>query len=326
MENLVEMLSVTANAVLNSAELLLFRLCESGLRPETASGLLFAFAAGGMIAGELTGGTLAAVARWHGGIDARYTNIKNLVGILKEKQTDWSVPQPMYAGLVANSDRLGELIPLCKSTAASTDDRNLRNSILKATVAACLQQVKMWVFGKYYEGVVTKDDIHRLGFLLPGETGGHKSRSGPVDVVPEVKIRVLSPDAVKIIVDQAAAENAAQVAHGWPPGVEYVLIVITSVNENKEIIRQVTTTLHTSFDMPEGCHGQQYAAKASFLKHVSDSPRFSNEVTFSMPLTTGDLIAELDRQHHEDYENQIREVERQRQEIERLQAELKTKL
>ncbi|MDR1456046.1 MAG: hypothetical protein LBJ01_10375 [Tannerella sp.] len=278
---------------------------------------------------ELTGtvisGTLAAAARWHEGIDAQYTNIKNLTGILKDKQSEWSVPQPMYAGLVANSDHLAELIPLCKSTAASTDDRNLRNTILKATVATCIHQVKMWAFGKYYEGVVTKDDIHRLGFLLPGETGGHKSRSGLVDIVPEAKIRVLSPDAIKVIIDQAAAENAAQVAHGWPQGVEYVLIVITSVDDNKEIIRQVSTTLHTSFDMPEGCHGHQYAAKASFLKHVNDSPRFSNEVTFSMPLTTGDLIAELDRQHHEDYENQIREVERQRQEIERLQAELRKK-
>ncbi|MDR1454091.1 MAG: hypothetical protein LBJ01_00410 [Tannerella sp.] len=41
---------------------------------------------------------------------------------------------------------------------------------------------------------------------------------------------------------------------------------------------------------------------------------------------SGTLAAELDRQHHEDYENQIREVDRQRREIERLQAELKKKL
>ncbi|MDR1561673.1 MAG: hypothetical protein LBS54_01125, partial [Dysgonamonadaceae bacterium] len=64
---------------------------------------------------------------------------------------------------------------------------------------------------------------------------------------------------------------------------------------------------------------------ASFLKHIDDEPKFGNQPTFSMPLTTRDLVAELDRQHHEEFEEQIREVERQRQEIERLQKELKTK-
>jgi hypothetical protein len=40
---------------------------------------------------------------------------------------------------------------------------------------------------------------------------------------------------------------------------------------------------------------------------------------------TGDLAAALDRQHHEDFEAQVRETERQRQEIERLHAELDAK-
>jgi hypothetical protein len=44
-----------------------------------------------------------------------------------------------------------------------------------------------------------------------------------------------------------------------------------------------------------------------------------------MPLTTADLAATLDRQHHEEFEAQIQEVERQRQEIERLHAELEAK-
>ena len=47
--------------------------------------------------------------------------------------------------------------------------------------------------------------------------------------------------------------------------------------------------------------------------------------TFSMPLTTEDLAATLDRLHHEDFEVQMREVERQRQEIERLQTALNEK-
>jgi hypothetical protein len=44
-----------------------------------------------------------------------------------------------------------------------------------------------------------------------------------------------------------------------------------------------------------------------------------------MPLTTEDLAATLDRQHHEEFEAQLREVERQRQEIERLHTELGAK-
>jgi hypothetical protein len=43
------------------------------------------------------------------------------------------------------------------------------------------------------------------------------------------------------------------------------------------------------------------------------------------PLTTEDLAAALDRQHHEDFEAQVREIEVQRLEIERLQAELNAK-
>jgi hypothetical protein len=37
------------------------------------------------------------------------------------------------------------------------------------------------------------------------------------------------------------------------------------------------------------------------------------------------VLATIDRQHHEDFEAQVREVERQRQEIERLHAELNAK-
>jgi hypothetical protein len=53
---------------------------------------------------------------------------------------------------------------------------------------------------------------------------------------------------------------------------------------------------------------------------VDDEPRFGNEPTFSMPLTTEDLAAALDRQHYEDFEAQVRETERQRQKIERMRA------
>jgi hypothetical protein len=71
-----------------------------------------------------------------------------------------------------------------------------------------------------------------------------------------------------------------------------------------------------------GSHGKQFTIKAAFLRHVNDESRFGNEPTFSMPLTTEDLAATIDHQHHEDFEPQLREVERRRQEIERLHDEL----
>jgi hypothetical protein len=61
------------------------------------------------------------------------------------------------------------------------------------------------------------------------------------------------------------------------------------------------------------------------MKHVDDTPRFGNEPTFSMPLTTEELITEHDRQHHEEFDERLREVEHHRQEIERIEEELKAK-
>jgi hypothetical protein len=107
--------------------------------------------------------------------------------------------------------------------------------------------------------------------------------------------------------------------------VRHALIVITASDGVTEVHRQITTRLHNDIRMPDGSHGKQFIAKASFLRHVDDEPRFGNQPTFSMPLTTEDLAAALDHQHHEDYEAHVREVERQRQEIERLQAELNAK-
>jgi hypothetical protein len=127
------------------------------------------------------------------------------------------------------------------------------------------------------------------------------------------------------VIDQSAGENAAQVKHGWPPGVKTALIVITAADGKTEIHRQFTTRLHNDIRMPDGSHGKQFIIKASFLKHINDEPRFGSEPTFSMPLTTEDLAATIDRQHYEDFESQLQELERQRQEIERLHAELNTK-
>jgi hypothetical protein len=93
------------------------------------------------------------------------------------------------------------------------------------------------------------------------------------------------------------------------------VIVITAADGVTEVYRQMTDRLHNDIKMPAGSHGKQFIIKAAFLKHVNDEPKFGNEPTFSMPLTTEDLAAELDRQHHEEFEARMREVERQRIEI-----------
>ena len=198
----------------------------------------------------------------------------------------------------------------------------MRNSLLKSTVGLCLLQVRIWAYGQFSAGVLTADDVHLLGFLLPGESGGHHGRTEVTDIVAEVKVKVINEDNIRVVIDQSAGENAAQVVHGWPSGVHNAVIVITAADGKTEVYRQLTTRLHSDIRMPDGSRGKQFIIKASFLKHVNDEPRFGNEPTFSMPLTTEDLVAAIDRQHHEEFEAQVREVERQRQEIERLHAEL----
>jgi hypothetical protein len=193
---------------------------------------------------------------------------------------------------------------------------------LKSTVGLCLLRVKIWAYAAYAAGELTADEVHLLGFLLPGETGGHHARAEATDVVAEVKVTVINADFIRVVIDQSAGENAAQVAHGWPAGVRNAMIVITAADGKTEVYRQLTTRLHNDIRMPEGSHGKQFIIKAAFLKHVNDEPRFGNEPTFSMPLTTEDLVAALDKQHHEEFEAQSQEVERQRQEIARLKAEL----
>jgi hypothetical protein len=278
--------------------------------------------------GNLTGimdGFLAGIRRWHGSIDDQFSSINNLVNLVNEHQPAWTMPSGMLLELTGNRDQLQALINKCRTTSASQADRALRNTLLKSTVGLCLLPVKLWAYGEYASGVMTVDDVHQLGFLLPGETGGHHSRTEATDITAEVKVKIVNEDFIRVVIDQSAGENAAQVVHGWPGGVKNALIVITAADGKTEVYRQITTRLHNDIRMPAGSHGKQFIIKASFLKHVNDEPRFGNEPTFSMPLTTEDLAAALDRQHHEDFEAQLQEVERQRREIDRLQTELKAK-
>jgi hypothetical protein len=69
-----------------------------------------------------------------------------------------------------------------------------------------------------------------------------------------------------------------------------------------------------------GTIGEQFSCIDNVCKIIQQP-----HPAFSMPLTTEDLAAALDRQHHEEFEVRMQEVERQRREIERLQAELNAK-
>jgi hypothetical protein len=267
--------------------------------------------------GSITEGILANIKRWHGSIDDQFSCIDNLVTILRQDPS--GIMPPQFQDLINYRDQLQALINHCRTTSASTADRQLRNSVLKAAVGLCLQQIKMWAYGMYSAGQMTADEIHQLGFLLPGEHSGRHGRTEATDFIAEVKVKVINEDFIRVVIDQSSGENAGPVLHGWPVGVQQALIVIVAADGKTEVHRQMTTRLHNDIQMPEGSHGKQFIIKAAFLKHIDDEPKFGNEPTFSMPLTTEDLVSALDNQHHEEFEAQMQEVERQRLEIERLQ-------
>ena len=275
--------------------------------------------------GNIPENVLASIRHWHGSIEDQFSNIDNLVKRIEEHKTAWNVPANLYTELTGNHSRLQALVNKCRTSAASSEDRAVRNSLLKSTVGLCLLQVKVWSYGQFVAGILTADDVHLLGFLLPGESGGRHDRKEPTDVIAEVKVKIVNEDSIHVVIDQSGGENAALVAHGWPQGVRNAQIVITATDGKTEPFSVMTTHLHNNIRMPEGSHGRQFIIKAAFLRHISDKPNFGNEPTFSMPLTTEDFVAALDRQHHEDFEAQMREVERHRQEIERLRAELDAK-
>jgi hypothetical protein len=237
-------------------------------------------------------GILADIRKWRGGIDDKFSNIYNLVNILTEHKTDWEVPEQLLENLTENRRMLQYLISLCKSTAGSTNDRGRRNTLLNSTVQMCLLQAKVWAYQAYVSGTITLDNVHSMGFLMPGETGGRHKRAKATDVLAEVKVKVINEDFVRVTVDCSEGKNAAMSSGGWPKGVNTALIVITAADGVNEVCRLMTDRLNNDINMPKGSHGRQFIIKASFLRHVGDNPRFGNEQTFSMPLTTEDLIAD----------------------------------
>jgi hypothetical protein len=284
-------------------------------------GPVHAFALGAITYDDIPEEVIARIRCWHGSIDEQFTNINNAAGILEEHKTEWTIPDKLLEQLNENRSQLNTLILKCRSSAGSSADRTHRNSLLKSTVGICLSQLKSWAIMQYYEGMLTADDVHLLGFFLPGDASGHRDRKEPTDDLPEVKASVINMDNIRVVIDQASTENAAQVRHGWPRGVRQALIVILSADGSTEVYRQMTSHLHTDIEMPAGSRGKLFIIKAAFLRHVDDRPKFGNEPTFFMPLTTEDLASIVDRQHHEEFEEHVRETERHRQEIERLNAE-----
>jgi hypothetical protein len=108
------------------------------------------------------------------------------------------MPPDLYAELTNNHSRLQALVNKCRTSAASAADRTLRNSLLKSTVGLCLLQVRIWAYGQLTAGILTADDVHLLGFLLPGESGGHHGRTEATDEVAEGKVKVINEDNIRI--------------------------------------------------------------------------------------------------------------------------------
>jgi hypothetical protein len=282
--------------------------------------------------GDVSPELLAHMKRWHGGINDRYENVANAADLLKMNGDAWNVPTDMNTGMNTSKNQIHSLIDLSDSSRGASADRTLRNKLLRSAVKYCLHDVKSWALEQYRLGVLTDVDVHMLGFLLPGERGGRQERTGGTNVLPSVKIKVINADRIRVVVDPAVDENAAQVAHGWPGGVHYVLLSITSVETGEEIFHKLTTRLHNDVDMPQGSHGKQFAVQAAFLVHVDDVPVFNDGATFSMPVTTRDLIEAINTQHEEEVEAHRLEIEAHRSEmsakdaeIERLRAELEAK-
>ncbi|MDR1680874.1 MAG: hypothetical protein LBS12_03725 [Prevotellaceae bacterium] len=291
---------------------------------DTETGLFFGTGGGVTIAvilaayGPINDLLLAVIRRWHGSINDQFANIDNLVNVIVAHQPTWVIPADLLAEIKALRDELRTSIAFCRTSAASAVDRNHRNVLLKSAVGLCLIQIKMWAYGQYAAGNLTAEDIHVLGFLLPGENGGLHERAEPTDVKAEVKVRVLNEDTIRVVIDQSGGENAALVMHGWPVGIKMALIVVYESDGNTEVLRKMTTHLHNDIQMPRESRGKQFVIKASFLKHVDDAPLFGNQPTFSMPLNTADLLSIVDRQHYEEFEARLRAAEQHRQEVEKI--------
>jgi hypothetical protein len=274
----------------------------------------------GLTRGIIPEATIAMFKKWHGSIGDQFDNINRATDILLGNRQKWPVPQEIVDYITKARVDLDGLIKECRTTAASADLRMKRNTLLKNTVGFFLLTVRNWTYGQFSDGTMTIDDIHSLGFLLSGERSGQHRRASETLALAQVKVRVNDDKTIVAVVDKSYAENAALVTSGWPTDARMAVIVIKDTAGN-EVYRQMTTRLHNEIIMPGDSRGKQFMIKASFLKHVDDETHFGNEPTFSMPLTTEDLAAIHDQQHHDDFEERLRAIEQHRREVEELEAD-----
>lgn len=298
-------------------------LFDAGWLSVTGRGMILSLAASAIPAATDSSGehALTGALRWHGCIEEQIAAIDNLLHIIRSHQPVWVMPGNLLAQIAENRDRLLELVNKCRSAATSQVDCEQRDLLLKSTVGLCLLQARIWAYGEFASGVLTVENVHRLGFLLPDETVGHLTPPSS-SATAEVKVKIINEDSVRVVIDRSADENSGQITHGWPPGVRNALIVITVAGRKRELYRQYTTHQHNDIRMPKRSRGKRLSVRAALLRHVDDEPRFGNAFVFTMPSNTGELAAAIARQQREDLEEQLREVELHRRETERLRAEL----
>jgi hypothetical protein len=237
-----------------------------------------------------TEGTLATARQWHGSRRQKLSNARNLLAVLAAHKS-WAYSAEVVGKISSTVERAGVLMDKCDSNQASGTDREELKQLMKQLTALCTKQMKFWALNLYGTGEMTLQELHSLGYLVPGERSGPRKRAKESVALGVPRPVVVDADHVSVTVDHAFGENAGQVASGWPGDAKYVLIVIRAADGKTEVFRTISSHLHNTIRMPEGSRGKLFLVRAAFLMHPDDDPKFGIEPTFSMPLTTGDLAA-----------------------------------
>ncbi|MDR1414174.1 MAG: hypothetical protein LBI96_00005 [Odoribacteraceae bacterium] len=235
---------------------------------------------------------LAHLHGWTKSIDSKFYNIDHLSKTLVTLRPLVPVPQAIITYFADNLESLQDLISTCKSSAGSADLRRKRDILLGEMVDFCLVTVRIFLYEMFDTKVMTAEQIHELGFLLPHEKVGGSGRSKPTDAIAAIKVVIKGLDAVEIVFDYSAGKNAGEVRSGWPKGVRHGIIVILSEDGRTEILRLATGKLHNTIMMPPETRGKLLIAKVAFLKHLDDIPVYGEEPMFMMPKTTEDASRE----------------------------------
>jgi hypothetical protein len=135
MSNLLEISILLVSTIFDHVNLFLTSISEAIFIPEAGSGVALALAVGAVVLGSIPEGVLAGIRKWHGSIDEQFGNIDNIVNLVTEHQPQWMMPPDLLMQLTDNHNQLQTLINKCRTNAASTADRTLRNSLPPSTVS-----------------------------------------------------------------------------------------------------------------------------------------------------------------------------------------------